>query len=140
MACRYCSRGISAFFNDNFRRCNRRFCSGWKICILWQPGMIFILIYWCKIYKNINKVSIYIFINYEEYNKTSTYNPEICAVTIYGLTDADKETLESVQNPNNTDGIMEPMTRNVYWFIGIGLVTWLCGWIQTFCLMSSALR
>merc|ERR1712227_1199065 len=35
---------------------------------------------------------------------------------------------------------MEPMTRNVYWFIGIGLVTWLCGWIQTFCLMSSALR
>ena len=79
-------------------------------------------------------------IKYEESNKTSTYDLEICAVTIHGLTDADKETLESVTNPNNTDGIMEPMTRNVYWFIGIGLVTWLCGWIQTFCLMSSALR
>ena len=55
-----------------------------------------------------------------------------------GLTEADKNTLESVQN--STDGIMEPMTRNVYWFIGIGLVTWLCGWIQTFCLMLSAQR
>lgn len=78
---------------------------------------------------------------YCDVSNTEVYNKDICAITLEHLTEEEQGILDKMMNSTDSGGtIMDSMTGNVWWFIGIGLVTWLCGWIQTACLMISAQR
>ena len=70
---------------------------------------------------------------------STAFDIDICAITVRFMTDAEREMLENMDGADS-NVMMDMMKENVYWFIGIGLVTWLCGWIQTYCLMWSAQR
>lgn len=79
--------------------------------------------------------------SYCDTNNTDVYNTGICAITLEYLTDEEQEMIEQALNStDNGSTILNSMTDNVYWFIGIGVVTWICGYIQTACLMISAQR
>ena len=62
----------------------------------------------------------------------------MCALTIKSLSDSERKTLGYLQNTTNTS--LYAIRQNVYWLIGLGSLVWLCGWIQTSFLMSTALR
>ena len=66
------------------------------------------------------------------------YSEKICAITMRFMTDEERATLNESQY--DSDMVMDSMIGNIYWFIGIAGVTWLCGWIQCYCLMWSAQR
>ena len=66
---------------------------------------------------------------------STNYHTGLCALTLEHLSESELRILE---NPGNA--LMAVMNNNIYWFIGIGLVTWFCGWIQTTCLMISGQR
>ena len=71
---------------------------------------------------------------------TKTYNKGICALVREHMTTAEKDLMGTMNETYSTDPIMQGTMNNVYWLIGMGLVTWLCGYIQTVTLMVSANR
>ena len=70
------------------------------------------------------------------------YNKQVCALTLENMTEKEEAVMAPmIDNQSySASPIMEGMTDNVYWFIGMGVVSWICGWIQTTTLMVSASR
>ena len=81
---------------------------------------------------------------------------DICALTLKGMTDSDKEKFSMMTNDGNylisqkfskktkknqtILGVMGPMMQDIKYFIWLAVVAWLTGWIQTGGLMNTALR
>ena len=55
------------------------------------------------------------------------------------MTDAEEKIIKKISNfePNE---IIDKMIKHIYWYIGIAIATWICGYIQTACLMTTAQR
>lgn len=71
-----------------------------------------------------------------DFNVTPPIVSDICKMTLLTMTDREK----LLFNQGSSGGIGTAMTENVLWFIGLGLISWLAGWIQTVCLMVSSNR
>ena len=55
------------------------------------------------------------------------------------MTAAEHEMIKNMTN-HDPNEIMNKMTENIYWFIGVALISWTCGYIQMATLMTSAQR
>ena len=61
---------------------------------------------------------------------------DFCKLTLATLNDHEKQFLESEESLEV--GISGPMGENILWFIILGCVVWVTGFIQTSCLMLSS--
>lgn len=61
---------------------------------------------------------------------------DYCKLTLSTLTDREKDLFSS----GGGASISGTMMDNIWWFIGLGVVVWLAGWIQTASLMYAADR
>ena len=61
---------------------------------------------------------------------------DFCKLTLSTLTDREKDFFAS----GGGASISATMMDNIWWFIGLGVVVWLAGWIQTATLMYAADR
>jgi len=61
---------------------------------------------------------------------------DYCLLTLSTLTDREKDLFAGGSGASISGTMMD----NIWWFIGIGVIVWLAGWIQTATLMYSADR
>ncbi|CBY12476.1 unnamed protein product [Oikopleura dioica] len=61
---------------------------------------------------------------------------DYCLLTLSTLTDREKDLFAGGSGASTSGTMMD----NIWWFIGIGVIVWLAGWIQTATLMYSADR
>ena len=72
----------------------------------------------------------------------TSFNDSICALTIATM---DPEFLENIESGEEffneqINAMMKEMTSNTFIFIGIGVGTWICGWVQGTILMIVSTR
>ena len=64
---------------------------------------------------------------------------DYCKLTLATLNDHEKEFLEnSTDSESYNVGLSKPMGDNIMWFIILGCVVWVTGFVQTACLMLSS--
>jgi hypothetical protein len=63
---------------------------------------------------------------------------DFCKLTLATLNDHEKEFIEANDTVTGDVGLSGPMGENIMWFIILGCVVWVTGFVQTACLMLSS--
>ena len=73
------------------------------------------------------------------YNGSRSYSPEICALSLSTLT-AEQLANMQIDPAEQIEIFMDEITGHTWFFIGLGIGSWVCGQIMGACLMYSAAR
>ena len=63
---------------------------------------------------------------------------DFCKLTLATLNAHEKDFIESDETLTGDVGLSGPMGENIMWFIILGCVVWVTGFVQTACLMLSS--